>query len=52
MDIEKKIELVTRPPTEEVINEKDLRELLEAAKPDEITIWSSYGVARSDRDLS
>ena len=29
MDIENKIELVRRPPTEEVINEQDLRELFE-----------------------
>jgi len=29
MDLEKKLDLVTRPPTEEVITEKELRELLE-----------------------
>ncbi len=29
MDIEKKIELITRPPTEEVITKEELKQLLE-----------------------
>jgi tyrosyl-tRNA synthetase len=46
LDLEKKIELICRPPTEEVVTPEDLRELLEAEEhPVAYNGWEPSGLA-------